>query len=285
MRSPCITTGRRPAPRRPPCSTTRTSSTRRPRPGPSGTSSRDSRGTGARRSGALGHRRLLRRPRDAAALGADGPVLVPARRPAGTRRLDRRERRRTTRRGAVVRRRRGNRGGDRARLPLPRPRNRRDGHRGADLRDIADRAARGVRAPRRLADGAAVGRDRVGPRWDRARLPRAAGRGRRRGRTRGGRGRTGPRRGTRLRAVRRRPRRGGAGERPVGDRHRAAQLRHCARPCARVDAHRPACLAAPAPARVGRRRVRHRRERVDRGRDDTRLDRNRGGAQLRSIRS
>ena len=160
-RSPCTTTGRRRAPPRPPCSTTRTSSTPRPRPGPSGSSgSDDSRGTGARCGGALGHRRLLRRPRDPPGLGADRLFVVAARRPArasssgssisGAARPGRRARVR----GGGGHRRRG-----RARLPLPRHGGRGDGHRGADLRHLAGRAARRLGRAWRLARGTPVGRD------------------------------------------------------------------------------------------------------------------------------
>ena len=281
-RSPSITTGRRPAPPKPPSSTTRTSSTPRPPPGPSArTDPRDSGGAGARRSSAVGHGRLLRRRRDPPFACAHRPLLVAARRARGSRGLDRRD-------GSA------------------RP--------GVDL---STRRRREWRARSDSAASTAGWRSARWGSWRRSRRPRRSCRSRSRSsrgdspapvqwagialalagvvlvsrepgwprRTPGGRRRPRPRRRARIRPVHRRARRGGPAERILGGRLRPPQLRR-ASSCSRSPGRGRflACRAGSSRS-SSRSALRHRCERVDRGRDDPRLDRDRRASSARSIRS
>ena len=168
--------------------------------------------TRARRGGALGSGRLLRRPRVPAAstcrsccsasqlVGLVFVVAVVAATLAGP------AGHRSTSCGRPA-------PGSPARsgsLPLPRHGDRRDGHRRADLGDLADRPARGRRSPTATRRAASRGRDRARARRHRARLARGGPRRARTARRSGRRARA--RRRARLRALRssasaRRPRR------------------------------------------------------------------------------
>ncbi len=166
----------------------------------------------------------------------------------------------------------GARGARRARCALPRSLDRRDGHRGADLRGGTGRAAHARPRTGDRALRAPVARHRPRARGHRDALPRAVG-----GRSSQDRGGSRPRtRGRpRLRRLLRRHRFGGGRERAVGGGRRASHGRR-----RRVRGRRGHVRTASAPtvARSGprrRRRVRHGRERVRRVRNDRGHGRNR----------
>ena len=237
----------------------------------------DSGRAGARRGGALGHGRLLRRPRDPAVNVLIVLFWSQLAGLAGRRGLDRRRAARAAGSGLLYAAAAGiagavglgclYRGMAIGAMGIVAP----------DLGHLAHRAARLLRRAGRLARGGAVGRHRCSRSRESCSSPGSRAASAQAG---GGGRRPRARRGARVRAVRRRARGGGPGERLLGRgllRGSAPSPSSCSRSPGRGTVPRVPRRLIPLILAVGA--VRHRRERADRGRDDPRLDRDRGGAQ------